>query len=345
LEQNPWGYYGKYNPEKRVYSIVNVVAQQEKEQKKKVKETKHLNALVKKGKMTQEEMDEKLEEYARDHRDIFSGRNCRKGWGVSMLLKIGLKTLKFDFPSSYRKNDSETSMLKLVKKAKYLGVPGTKTEKALYTKEEISELSRDDLRRALYWVDKQSGGYLNNICKEMEKWFRTTKWEGIDMLVTDKQAGTKGGHKKKEEEEKDVKTHKLRIEKIIPAGDEEKFKTYLKDIQKLMNECFAVKKYTPDIDDKIWVMVFSRKKLVGFVAIDQKNVIHNVCVATNYRRRGIAQPAIQSAVEDVCSKQKPRLLVDNLGKNYKKLIKLYTLYGFTLVKNDGKTTTMEFKCK
>ena len=37
--------------------------------------------------------------------------------------------------------------------------------------------------------------------------------------------------------------------------------------------------------------------------------------------------------------------VDNLGKNYKKLIKLYTLYGFTLVKNDGKTTTMEFKCK
>ena len=91
-------------------------------------------------------------------------------------------------------------------------------------------------------------------------------------------------------------------------------------------------------------MVFSRNKLVGFLAIDNNNVIWNVCVATNYRRRGIAQQAIQTAVKDVCPDKNPRLLVDNRGKNYKKLVKLYNGYGFTLVKNDGKVTTMEFKC-
>ena len=68
-------------------------------------------------------------------------------------------------------------------------------------------------------------------------------------------------------------------------------------------------------------MVFSRKKLVGFLAIDNNNVIWNVCVATNYRRRGIAQQAIQTAVKDVCPDKNPRLIVDNRGKNYKKLVK------------------------
>ena len=111
-----------------------------------------------------------------------------------------------------------------------------------------------------------------------------------------------------------------------------------------MTECFAVKKYIPDIDDKKWVIVFSGQKLVGFLTIDNKNVIWNVCIATNYRRRGIAQQAIQIAVEDACPLVRPKLLVDNKGKEYKKLYKLYMSYGFTLVKNDGKITTMEFKC-
>jgi ribosomal protein S18 acetylase RimI-like enzyme len=184
---------------------------------------------------------------------------------------------------------------------------------------------------------------VNSLCTAIEQWFRKTKWQGLDMLVPDKQAGTTGGHKKIGVK-KAVKKQVLRIEKIVPERSEDKFKKYLKDIQKLMKECFNVKNYIPDIDDKVWVMVFSRKKLVGFLAIDNNNVIWNVCVATNYRRRGISQQAIRTAVNYVCPNKSPRLLVDNRGKNYKKLVKLYTLYGFTLVKNDGKNTTMEFKC-
>ena len=186
----------------------------------------------------------------------------------------------------------------------------------------------------MYWSTRRQGGYIEGLCKAMEEWFRNTKWEGLDMLIPDRQVGTSGGHKKIVSKPT-VKKQDLRIEKVIPERNEEKFKTYLKEIQKLMNECFSVKKYVPDIDDKIWVMVFSRKKLVGFLAIDNNNVIWNVCVATNYRRRGIAQQAIQTVVKDVCPDKNPRLLVDNRGKNYKKLVKLY---------NDGKVTTMEFKC-
>jgi superfamily II DNA or RNA helicase/ribosomal protein S18 acetylase RimI-like enzyme len=341
LEQNPWGYYGQYNPETGVFSIVNVIAQNEKQKKLKEKEKKKLDALVKKGTLTEEERDEMLETFVAG-REIYPGKNCRQGWGVPILIKMAVKTLKLEYPNNFKKNESEAKIRKLVSDDRYLG-KGSAKDPPIYNKKEISELSKDDLRRALYWSGKRTGGYLKGLCTEIEKWFRNTKWEGLDMLIPDNQGGKSGGHIKIDSTI-EVKKRVLRVEKIVPERDEEKFKIYLKNIQKLMNECFSVKKYTPDIDDKKWVMVFSQKKLVGFLAIDRKNIIWNVCVATNYRRQGIAKQAIQSAVDDVCPKQNPRLLVDNLGKNYKKLMKMYTGYGFTIVKNDGKTTTMEFKC-
>jgi ribosomal protein S18 acetylase RimI-like enzyme/superfamily II DNA or RNA helicase len=341
LEQNPWGYYGQYNPETGVFSMVNIITQKEKQKELKEKETKKLSDLVEKGKISQEQMDQDLESFIAG-REIYPGRNCKQGWGVYVLMKMAIRTLKLDYPDSFKKTESELKMRKLVKDDKYLG-KGNKKEKPIYNTEEIQELSNDDLRRALYWSTRRTGGYITNLCQGMEEWFRTTKWEGLDMLIPDKQAGTAGGHKKIVTKPL-AKKQDLRIEKVIPEKNQDKFKTYFKDIQNLMNECFNVKKYVPDIDDKIWVMVFSRKKLVGFLAIDNKNIIWNVCVATNYRRRGIAQQAIQIAVSDVCPKKSPRLLLDNRGKNHKKLLKLYTEYGFTLVKNDGKITTMEFKC-
>jgi ribosomal protein S18 acetylase RimI-like enzyme len=296
---------------------------------------------VKKGKMSQEQMDEDLESFVAG-REIYPGRNCKQGWGVHLLMKMAIRTLKLDYPDSFKKTDSESTMRKLVRDDKYLG-KGNKKESPIYTNKEIDELDNEDLRRSLYWSTRRTGGYITNLCKGIEDWFRTTKWEGLDMLIPDKQAGTAGGHKKIVTKQVSNKQD-LRLEKVIPIRNQDKFKTYFKDIQNLMNECFSIKKYVPDIDDKIWVMVFSRKKLVGFLAIDNENVIWNVCVATNYRRRGMAKQAIQMAVSDVCSKKSPRLLLDNRGKNHKKLFKLYTDYGFTLVKNDGKNTTMEFKC-
>jgi superfamily II DNA or RNA helicase len=342
LEQNPWGYYGQRNPETGVFSIVNVFTQKEKQRIVKEKETKKLDALVKNGKISGEERNEILIGFIAG-RELYPGRNCRQGWGVPLLIKIAVKTLKLDYPATFKKNDNNENMRKLISNDRYLG-KGTSKNIPVYNKKEIEELTNDDLRRSLYWVTKQTGGYINGLCTAIEKWFRKTKWKGMDMLIPDKQAGTSGGHIKLSNTDKTPKKQVLRVEKVIPEQNEVKFKTYLKDIQKLMNDCFKVKNYTPEIDSKQWVMVFSRKKIVGFIVIDDKNIIWNTCIATNYRRRGMGKQAIEIAVSEVCPKNNPRLKVDNLGKNYKKLISLYTSYGFTIVKNDQKITEMEFKC-
>jgi ribosomal protein S18 acetylase RimI-like enzyme len=216
-------------------------------------------------------------------------------------------------------------------------------ENHLYTKEEIRKLDDDDLRRVIYFTHDKKTKTINGLCTEIEKWFRSKEWKGFDMLIPDKEAGTAGGHIKKTKTDKKTK-RVLRIEKLIPRDDPEKFKGYMKNIEKLMIECFKVKKYKPEIDDKQWVFVFSRKKMVAILTVDKKNVIWNVCVSKNYRAMGVARQAINQAVEDVCTRKNPLLLVDNRGKTYNKLIKLYKSYGFTVIKDDGKYTTMEFKC-
>jgi hypothetical protein len=343
LEQNPWGYYGQYNPETGVFSMVNIIAQKEKQAEIKQKEKEKLKILVDKGKITQEEMDDELIAFIAG-REIYPGRNCKQGWGIHLLIRMAVKTIKLDYPKTFKKNESDSQIRKLLKDDKYIG-KGSKKDKPIYTHDEIDKLSKEDLRRALYWSIRKPGGYIKVLCEGLEKWFRSTKWEGLDMLIPDKQAGTSGGHKKILSKNINKKLTELQTQIIIPEQNQDKFKKYLKDIQILMEECFKIKKYIPSIDDKRWIIVFSNKKIVGFLAIDKNNLIWNVCVSNVYRKRGIAQHAIQTAVNNICPESSPRLLIDNKGKNYKSLIKLYTSYGFTFVKNDDKITTMEFKCK
>ena len=307
LEKNPWGYYGKYNPETKTFSIVNVVAQ-----------------LLKHKKSQKDK--EKI-----DYRNEFSGKNCTS-WSVKDLLKVGINVLKLDYPESFKSSENDSELRKLVRKDKYLS--------SIYTEQEIKQLNNDQLRRSLFYVSKPAK--IKHLCTEIEKWMAKTKWQGFDMLIPDSEVGTQGGHKKKLTKEK---SRNYRIESIIPEKNVQKFKYYLKDIQKLMLDCFKIQKYSPELDNKKWVMAFLGKKLVGFLTIDSSNIIWNVCVATNYRRDGIARQALQKAVEYSCPIKNPRLYVDNKGKTYNKLIKLYTGYGFKIVKNDGKITTMEFECK
>lgn len=339
LEQNPWGYYGKRNPETGVFSIVNVRAQQKKQEEVREKKLKELNELVRKEKITEEEKDETMATFIAG-REIYPGRNCTKGWGVPLLMKMAIRTLKLDYPDDFKKTESDAKLRKIAKEDKFIG-KGTAKDPPIYTNEEIDELSNDDLRRAIYWSIKRTGGYLKVLCSEIEKWFETTKWEGMDMLIPDAQAGTSGGHIKIKKVEK---KRAFRIEVLVPEQNEEKFKSYVKNIQKLMKEVFSITKFIPKIDSKRWIMIYVRKKLVGFIVLDDNNMVDIVCIATNYRRQGIAQQAIQTAVEDSCQTKKARIIVNNLTKDYKKRVKLYTEYGFNLVKNDGKNTTMEFNC-
>lgn len=341
LEKNPWGYYGKYNPETGVFSLVNVIEQNKKQESVKLKETKKLDQLVKKGKMTSEEKDEALKLFIAG-REIYPGKNCAKGWGIPALMKIALKVLKLDYPDDFNKHESSVKMRKFIKKNRYLGI-GSKNEPPTYTSNEIDNLTNDELRRAVYWSDKRSGGYIKSLCDGIKEWFKNKKWNGIDMLRPDNLGGTTGGHVKLDQKQKNK--HILRTDTIIPSYNEAKFKTYLKDIEKLMKECFAIKKYVPDIDDNKWVFVFSKKKIVGFVIFDNNNDVVNLCIATHYRRqKGLPKQIIQIAVKDICPLKRTKLLMDNRDKKYTKYVKLYTEYGFNILKNDGKTTTLEFKC-
>ena len=386
LETNPWGYYGKYNPETGVFSIVNVKAQLEKFNKNREKEVTRLNKLITKGELTEEERDKILEEdWQPDFRDVFPGLNCRAGWGVPKLSKMAIRSLKIPIPSSYKKKDNRTNLLKILNKyidsiaekeyaktrissikaakdkisakemktiiSKEWGEMSEKAKKPyytrenqLYTKEEVAGLSDDDIRRAIYFTHDKKAKTINGLCMEIEAWFRSKEWKGFEMLIPDKEAGTAGGHIKKTKTTKKP-TRVLRIEKIIPRNNPDKFKDYMKNIEKLMFECFKLKKYKPDIDDKQWIFVFSKKKMVALLTVDTKNIIWNVCVAKNYRAMGIAKQAINHVVKDVCPRNNPRLIVDNRGKTYNKLIKLYKSYGFIVIKDDGKYTTMEFKCE
>jgi hypothetical protein len=286
-------------------------------------------------------MDEELEKFIAG-REIYPGRNCSQGWGIPLLMKIVIKIIKLDYPKDFMKTDSDIDIRNNLKNVKYVGI-GTNKDVPIYTHKEIDNLNNDDLRRATYWSIRQTGGYIKTFCKELENWFRNTKWEGLDMLIPDKQAGTAGGHQKIISKPTTNNSSTTRIETIIPIQNEKLFKTYFKSIQKLTNQCYGIKKYIPDIDDKKWIIIFSRKKIAGYLSIDNNNIIHNICVSTIYNKNDTAKQFIQSAVNYICPNT-PRLLVDNKGKDYKYLVKLYQTYGFNIIKKDENITYMEFVC-
>ena len=338
LQNNPYGVYGKYNPETKTFSLVNLIAEKAAKQKKYDKKLTQLNKLVTSGKITKEDRKRMIEEYD-DSRVVYPGAACTS-WKITDLMKIALKIIKLDFPKKFKQHKSDETLQEMISDNKYIG-KGSRNSPPVYTQEEILALSREDLQRAAYWA--QNKPYKSKLCSAIEKWLRDTKWEGIDMLIPDKEAGTSGGHTKIDKKIEKKKTV-FNIVKIIPEKNIELFKTYFKDIEKMMNECFKIKKYKPDIDDKQWIIVFLKKRLVGFLVIDEHKVIWNVCVAENYRRRGIAQKALQFVIQDICPTVSPRLMVNNISKTYNRLIKLYKTYGFTILTKDKKTTVMEFKC-
>jgi hypothetical protein len=104
LENNKWGYYAKYNPEgkngKPIFSIVDLQAEKKKFENTRLKKEEKYQKLVKEGKMTPEEMNKLLEDT--DYRNKYPGMNCRQGWGVSRLLRIGLKSLKLPYPQDFK---------------------------------------------------------------------------------------------------------------------------------------------------------------------------------------------------------------------------------------------------
>lgn len=337
LENNPLGYYGKWNPEKQTFNIVNVKEQLKKKEEAFEKIKQEVDELVSSGQFEEADKESYLQElkesgdYMKDARNVFSGKNCNS-WSKSSLQKMVIITLEIDPPMNFGDGMDEEKLKKEVKNIKGIS--------AIYDLEAIDKLDSKQLKRALFWMNKKNK--IDELCKAIKNWFETNEWEGVSMLIPDNQAGSYGHKKKESKEEKEMM---FKVKTIIPENSLEEFKKYSKSIEKLMGDCFGLKNYKVEIDSKRWILVFKKTKLILALTLDSKNILSNVCIDKNYRKQEIASMAIETALGEVCLEATPQLLVDNRGNTYDKLIKMYTEYGFTIISNDGKVTTMEFKCK
>ena len=208
-----------------------------------------------------------------------------------------------------------------------------------YEKDELEKLSVDDMKRLLFWTDKSKKK--EDLCKVIKEWFSTTKFKGIDMLISDREAGIYG-HTKKEKKKED-KPSEFTIQNIIPKESPDNFKSYKKEIQKLMNSCFNIKNYSLEIDDKKWTFIFKKKNLISIFTIDSKNIIMNLCFIEKCKQE-IKRKALNYVFSEICLIKNPRLFLFNKEYNYNKLIKMYKECGFIIISKDEDKTTMEFKC-
>lgn len=318
IEENPYGIIGKFNTETGSFCIVDF---------SKEKETRN--------KITQ-----KREKGAIDKRLSYSGKVCGAGgWKIPELMNIVIKRLKIDPPQEYRSNESVEKMKTVIRQEKEL--------MDILTDKEIEDASRNDLRRMLYWGTKKEKGNrgIKPICDALRIWL-----DQHGLLFPDNQCGKQG--KKKIGLVVSKPIHKptkqsFHIKTFIPKQDEESFKAYSADISRLMEECFGTEKYKPLINNDMWILVFSKKKLVGYVMIDSNNILWNVCVDKKYRRQGIARRAMKQATEYICGMKgkKPSLLVDNRSKDSKKLIRMYESFGFKIDRTDDRYIYMSHDCQ
>lgn len=312
-EDNPYGIIGKYNPENGAFCIVDFLKEQQAKEKIAGKRTKG----------------------STDKRVDYSGKVCGAGgWKLDDLIAIAAVRLKISPPKDFRRGESNESMLERINKEPRLA--RLLSEKT----------NREEIRRILYWgTSKKDNGNrgIKPICEALRAWF-----EANNLLEIDNQCGVQGKKKIGTATKQTSKAEKVfRVEMFVPSKDEVRFRAYTKDITKLMGECFDIKKYSAPIDDNTWIMVFSKKKLVGFIMVDKENILWNVCVAKNYRRQGIANQAMKQATQYVCNVkgESPSLFVDNRNKDAKKLIRMYTSFGFEIVKSDDRTTYMQHSCR
>ena len=314
LHENEWGYYGKYNPETGVFAIVDVHSEKSSMAKKSRKIT-----------------DKKEELKSKDHRSIYTGKNCEKGWGVPELLKI-VKNLSLDYPEDFKRGESDEKLRLLIKANKQLS--------KVYDNTMIESLSNDEMRRLLYYISIK-GSKIVNICKKIREWFSSR-----NMIITDTETGTTGGHTKGVK--KTDKKSEFTIIKIIPSQDPDKFENNMKDINKLFSDFTGNKKtkfiLEEDEKNKKWILVFLRKKIVSLVSIDSKNIISKIYVREMFVKKGIAKEIIRFSLEEECEQGNPIINIDNHLENYTKIVEQCKTYGFKLISNNGDNTVMKLEC-
>lgn len=316
LDENPYGYYGKYNPDRDIFCIVNIVGQKQKKDEK----IEELKKKYDNDEITEKEYKKKMEKIIGDTRVVSSGKNCAS-WTIGELLSLVIKTLKINYPDDFRVDDDIDKLLLDANKNKLI--------KDIYGNQ-INKLDDDDLRRALYWT-MSSNKKKPIICKVINDWFREA-----NLLIPDKQCGS-SGHKKAK---KQVEEKKIYFSRKLDGED---VKRYEKDISKVKNDIFKkVRGYKPVLEDgDNIILIYSKTKIIGFM-VYTTDIIKEVNIITSYTRKDKAVIALR---EVLCKGEYPlRIDVDKGDDDSDKLIKLYESYGFNKVKVENNITVFRFKC-
>ena len=123
-------------------------------------------------------------------------------------------------------------------------------------------------------------------------------------------------------------------------------------INSYMQDCFGPSDYidlsSNIYDNTLWYFAKrkSDSKILGFLMIDNDNMIWNVCTHSLFRGKGVASKLMNTVVETVCQNGKtPKLMVNKMLPTHNKLIKYYKKLGFLVNKKEEKFTEMFYPCK
>lgn len=311
MRENEYGVVGTYNPVNKSFCLIDVESENKRKPAKK----------------------------ADDKRLQHTGRVCTT-WKIPDLLNTAVKRLRINAPDDFMREKDKKWLLDRIKKEK---VNANMMLSDLYEKEELKKLSVDELRRILYWGLKPTDGGVRRVkmlCEKIQQFLINNNLQEIDT-----QCGVQG--KRKGATPKGQNKRNFTLRTFVPKKDENEFKELFKDIAKSMKECFNTEKFKPELDTNTWFLVFSRKKVVGFVMLDKEGYLHNVCVSKGYRRSGIPTEAMQMIARKIFSLKgkNPILRVENSANNFKGLVRKYKSFGFQITIADNRYTYMEVVMK
>jgi hypothetical protein len=203
----------------------------------------------------------------------------------------------------------------------------------------MDEMSKLDLRRALYWtVPKGSGGrgQIKLICSSIRDWLKER-----GELLKDQQCGVQRKIKaKKTASKKGVPKREYKVVRLVYAREKELFRDHVKDISKVMAYCTGVKRYRPEVNNDKWYLAYSGKNLVGVMVVSGNKMEH-ACVAENYfNRAGI--PKYTMGVLTKASRVNT-VDLDKRDSSYKKNLRKFKKFGFEVKKDGDRYLTMTYK--
>jgi hypothetical protein len=166
-----------------------------------------------------------------------------------------------------------------------------------------------------------------------------------NILEIDNMCGVQGKRQTiKTKEEKKETAKILRLEVINPLKDETKFKSYFKNITKLMKDFFEIDNFKPDIDQNMWFLVFSKRTVIAMGKLNDENILEHFAISKTYKRKAIGKEAVQQIVKGVYNLRKvnPILKIDNIKSKSKSIIDIYESFDFKIKRIDEKFTYMNY---